>query len=129
MAAFHMGLKMMKEKLWKDPGVPPAGWSHTVPPDTARRCCQWSLSPWAAPYSAALADGSVFSHFIPFTAVVQLPSLHTVTFHRSQQHQGCRVALKCHGHLSSVKLNVGLAHWEPDLLKTTGSRGGSRIRT
>lgn len=77
MAAFQMALKTMKEKLWKDPGVPPAGWSHAVPPDTPRRCCQQSLSPWAAPCSAALADGSVFSHFISFTAAAQLPSLHS----------------------------------------------------
>lgn len=97
---------------------------QTLPEDASHR-----IRAPAAPCSAALADGNVFSHFIPFTAAVQPPSLYSVTFHRSQQHRGYRVALECHGHLSSVYLAVGLVHWEPDLLKTTGSGDGPRVRT
>lgn len=37
LVAFQMGIKIMKEKLRKDPGVPgrrSRGWSHTVLPNT-----------------------------------------------------------------------------------------------
>ena len=92
LVAFQMGIKIMKEKLQKDPGVPrqavrrlephsPTKHSHQTAREQCRRCCLGSLRPWAAPCSVALAGGSVLSNFIPFTAAVQLPSLRSVTFH------------------------------------------------